>query len=78
MQVLLTAKTAADDVYVLQKAAKILAELQVISPDWRLCQAAAPWKLRLQGNNVDLNYVKNQICDIIDGRRATLLIEELP
>lgn len=78
MEILLAAHSAADEVYLLQSAAKILAELQVICPGWRLAQANMPWQLRLVGDRGEMAYIKNQICDILDGRRTALAIKELP
>lgn len=77
-EILLRANTAKDESYLLQTAAKILADLQSIHAQGRLTQTLPPWQLAIEGQAEELPYIREQICDIFDGRRGSVLIKKLP
>ncbi|MBP3634784.1 MAG: hypothetical protein J6J43_09455 [Oscillospiraceae bacterium] len=72
-----SAKNAAQEGYLLHTAAKILNELQAMGTGCRLVPAVPPWQLAMEAWG-DGRYIKEQVLDLYDRRKGTVLITEDP
>ena len=70
----IAANSTAQEGYILQTASKMIHDLQAMGTGCRLIPAAAPWQIAMEGMAIDPDFIAEQVCDLIDGRRGRIEI----